>query len=1119
MKYMAGPADYEDKFEGGNPAQSFVSAAVSATGASAACLYLVSGQSLVRFCQHPEDARCFMEEIKLTDDVPAARCLQTGLDWSEPGHCVERGGSGVEYAFPLFSGEEAIGSIELRDVDTNVPGWDRIISLLKETATIVADSSLGRLDAETALEINLELSKFLSYRGDHLSTKYSLSSIAEWIRSKFGLVSVSLVSPVLGKLQTVCLAGSSSLNRAMDDAVKLALEEGRSVRKTQSADGEHNVISTSVVPVGSDSNGRIAVLLESEYRFQDEAEDIAARAFSAALELISHEFNSYAFWVDIVESIDDAVLISLRQSQHGASEMIDSIFRALVSKGYILSYSVFSKEELFVNSGAEGDSPAISAHPDASDSAEAEACRDAIGSLGIRFVINDSSRLAISIVDGSGHAWAVVIRMNWPVILPSELATWNRMSSVFGMLLRTFMSRIVDGQLMERVSRLENRSEQLYGACSSIFSSSSAREAVAAVNAFIRKLDNAMSAAYYGEGHNFHRLDDGEGARVVFPSSLLESMLTTSKPVAKYIYEISQASFSDMLLKLFPESAGRTYYILTAEDENDACQCFVIFAIPSPRTMKGILLFTLMDLSLYLNIKTALIRELLTAKTDSKLIGYARELLEHISRAENTGKILKRIVDASAAITNSPMAVFALRNLSSGKETIGISRGYTRIPHTGKTSSLSHGIVGRVLRSGEPEIVNDYQNDPDALQEHIQLNKIERVACVPVNISIKEKGYIAVLNTDDHRYSQAHIKSLRTLSNLASLAIRLNGSRMERSMLLSDFDHLQDAEIALFSSRSMYALLQTLAMETKLLASATDVILVSEINGTKRTICSTSSAIDDGSVVYDASVIGMQFDHQPHVTRVVETVRMEEEWASRLDIKEVLMVKVPTDENIVIVAFNKQTGTSFDEGDTYKIAKLSRIASAAIDKVHLVERLNRQLKHIEIMHMIVNGVIQGKGEEELMKETMPKVVEIIDGDLGLLWKHDRERNKNVVISEFYRTPGSENLLGQEVDAEKGITGTVFRTRKPLLVTNAATDNYAVQIQGTKRQSFETVIAAPLMIHDEMLGVLTVYRDTPPPFNTAELNIISNLSNDISLVMAKYSTAFKGLAGSDTGRQT
>ena len=126
-----------------------------------------------------------------------------------------------------------------------------------------------------------------------------------------------------------------------------------------------------------------------------------------------------------------------------------------------------------------------------------------------------------------------------------------------------------------------------------------------------------------------------------------------------------------------------------------------------------------------------------------------------------------------------------------------------------------------------------------------------------------------------------------------------------------------------------------------------------------------------------------------------------------------------------------------------------------------------------------------------------------------------------MIGEFYRTQETEHLIGQEFDAGKGITGMVFRTRKPLLVVNAATDNFAVQIEGTRKQAFETIISTPLMVHDEMLGVLSVYRNNPPSFGTFELNLLTNLSNDISLFMAKYSRSAKNIAvtGGETKGQS
>ena len=1092
------PAVYGRPIDGSDEVTFLVSEAVTATGASAACLYLLSGQSIIRKLQFPAIVDGFAERIEQTADEPVSRCIRTGLDWCGQGTPAHGSCSVTEYTFPLFSGGETVGALVLRGVDTGAQGWNPVIHLLKEIGSLVISSSLRRSDAEAVREAESELSRLRRRNKSRQPAKNSLRTLAEWMTHKFGLSSISIITPLSGESQKICIAGSARDLAPLDDDVALSLREGRPVRKTVYNPASAGGVSLSIIPVGQGSN-RIVALLEFKSAHDGVAEDIASRLFSAALELMEHEFDSDVFWADIIEAVGDAGMRFLRQQDSGTAEMAKDIFGVLVSKGYISGFSLLSAGE--THQFDDGTGKPVDKGVVAGEAEKRTAAPSVSGS---------SPSLAIPIFDGRGNTFTAVINTGSPVLLQSEIDAWNRTASALGTLLRTFSSGVADMELAERGARTKKDMERLSGAYVSMFNAQSAREVVAEANLFMRLLDGMETAAYYSEGGTFHRLDDGNGARVVFSQSLLESMIASSRAVSRYIHRINHPAFSGVLSKIFPRPDGKSFHIMSAGDEKGTPLCFIVFAMPVPPSGKETIPPPLVGLSLFLNLRMILMGSLLAERTDSRLVDYVRELLDMISQAEDTNRILKGIVDASAAVTRSPMVILAVHNLASGGETFNISVGFKRLPGAGDVASLPRGIVGRALRSGEPEIVNDYPNDPDAVEEYMLTNNIERMACIPVNMGIKEKGYLAVMNTADRGYGQRHLKSLRTLSNLAALAIRMNAARMERALLLSDFDRLQDVEIALFSSRSMYALRQTLAMEMKTLVSATDVVLVSVIGATKRTVCSTSADVADGSVVYDGSIIGMQFDHQQHVTRIVETARMEEEWASRLNIRQVLMVKVRTDESMVIVAFNKSTGRSFDENDAEKVAKLSRIAAAAIDKVHLVERLNRQLKHIEIMHTIVNGVIQGRLEEDVMKEIVPKVVEMMDGDFGLLWKHNRDRHKNVVICEFYRTGETEHLLDREFDEGKGITGMVFQSRKPLLVTNAATDNAAVQIEGTKKQTFETIIATPLMSHDEMLGVLSVYRNTPPSFGTSELNLLASLSNDISLVMSKYSSRAKGM---------
>ena len=109
-----------------------------------------------------------------------------------------------------------------------------------------------------------------------------------------------------------------------------------------------------------------------------------------------------------------------------------------------------------------------------------------------------------------------------------------------------------------------------------------------------------------------------------------------------------------------------------------------------------------------------------------------------------------------------------------------------------------------------------------------------------------------------------------------------------------------------------------------------------------------------------------------------------------------------------------------------------------------------------------------------------------------------------VSAEYYKNMSTEHLLGYEVNSNQGIVGSVVRNKMPVLIANAAINNNAVHIRGTNVEKFESVLGMPLIVNEKLLGVLMVYRDNPPPFTSAELDTLSSVSNDISLVMAKHS---------------
>jgi Nif-specific regulatory protein len=112
---------------------------------------------------------------------------------------------------------------------------------------------------------------------------------------------------------------------------------------------------------------------------------------------------------------------------------------------------------------------------------------------------------------------------------------------------------------------------------------------------------------------------------------------------------------------------------------------------------------------------------------------------------------------------------------------------------------------------------------------------------------------------------------------------------------------------------------------------------------------------------------------------------------------------------------------------------------------------------------------------------------------GSVLLHDRPRSKLVFVSATGER--SHLVLGQEFDAELGIAGRVAATGVPEIVSDVQSDagfyRGIDEISNTKTQ---TLMAAPMIVENEVIGVVEVLNRIDGEFRSAELELLQVFAN-------------------------
>ncbi len=1026
-----------------------------------------------------------------------AMCMASNEDRIPPSD-VKIGSEDDLFALPLFRDNIAAGVLAILGPGKDRESVIRFSRMLKDAVTAL----LPQADDENRMNAKA-FEKLLRAVGSFTLNAPAvdrLAALTTAIRDSFGLESIQLYCENEGKPELIVSEGETIRVDAFAEILE-SLKRGVMTTGLRLDPATSLMKSRTIIPIDSSRGSPIVAIYEMDAARSDgdEVREGTRILYRTLLGLTEMETGVSFAWLRAIEAIDKTVSESSRTGVVTSTAVLGRILERLKETGFIRGYGLLPAGDVACISSPENDGDGRRKM----EESLVALMRDSMETKQLLHDEANGSLLAFPVRDDDDNVWSVAFELPRKPRLVQEKELWERLSRSFGILIRGFILKAKNRMQSEEIQRLK-------AGASAFIVASFEIESADTLNRLVSKLTEGISRMTKGRAYGL--VNEGEDFRLVDPANdtfrvgadEISMMLASSTEVSKHVHDVPPDILGEKLSELAGSETDQSIYAVTVRSTYGNLKGVVVVAGQSNYFLAKTREDTLSGLASLANMRMDGIDLAEESALERKRLKKVEEVISRISLAEGDNNIVSSIVEAASLLTNSDLSALAIIDVEKGKFISGLAKGFEISDEIAKRWYID-GVTGRILRTLEAEIVNDYASDPDREQYALETLKFRQIAGVPIKIDVKQRGFLAVMNTRDGRYGMEHVRTLELLSNIASSTVRAATAKEERRRLVSDFDKLQAAELRLYSSRTFSELIELVAEEVKNLFHASSVLITADVHNVKRILYSTSQEIEEGDVVYNSGPIGLQFDEQLHSPRIVERAALEEEWSKGLETNELLLVRSGMQHDSMVVAVvNTEGAPKYGAEDIENFSKISRMVSTALDKTRLLAGINEKLKHIEITHSILNALVYGRKEYEIFDSVLPTLVDMCGADLGLLWKYEPEAQKMRVSAEYYKNMSTEHLLGYEVNSNQGIVGSVVRNKMPVLIANAAINNNAVHIRGTNVEKFESVLGMPLIVNEKLLGVLMVYRDNPPPFTSAELDTLSSVSNDISLVMAKHS---------------
>ncbi|NDJ34879.1 MAG: GAF domain-containing sensor histidine kinase, partial [Chloroflexi bacterium] len=192
-------------------------------------------------------------------------------------------------------------------------------------------------------------------------------------------------------------------------------------------------------------------------------------------------------------------------------------------------------------------------------------------------------------------------------------------------------------------------------------------------------------------------------------------------------------------------------------------------------------------------------------------------------------------------------------------------------------------------------------------------------------------------------------------------------------------------------------------------------------------------------------------------------------------------------------------GVTFTDEQLKVFWAIADQAATALDKARLFRETEVRALQLQSLNEISTQLSSTLDLENLLSRIMRSAVEILQCDAGSLFLVDEDTGDLVFrVVEG----GAQDLVGQRIQWGMGIVGQVAETREPVIVHNVSEDTrWLRDLDEQTEFETESILAVPLLIHDESLGVLEVINKRDgSPFTGDDIALLTTFAGQAAVAI-------------------
>ncbi len=165
----------------------------------------------------------------------------------------------------------------------------------------------------------------------------------------------------------------------------------------------------------------------------------------------------------------------------------------------------------------------------------------------------------------------------------------------------------------------------------------------------------------------------------------------------------------------------------------------------------------------------------------------------------------------------------------------------------------------------------------------------------------------------------------------------------------------------------------------------------------------------------------------------------------------------------------------------------------------LERREQSKAERIEALYQLSSTLMEKVDLKETLHHLLTSTASFFHTDVSSVRLLDR--NSRVLVLEASVAPPDELDLQTDISLGEGFTGWVAREKRPIIVNDVSEDPRFAAFPHTRRM-IRSALAAPIMVGDELMGVLSFASTQPRVFTSEDLQMLVTVSNLAASIIAR-----------------